>query len=526
MVPMARDILRLLLPLALLAGCAPAGTVPAGSSAPGMAAQPDGFALPALPAPRPISAEEHARRRAALYEGMGEGVLVALGAAEPELDYLPFGQDANFRYLTGITEAGAALVAVKRGGTVEEQLFVLPRNPEREVWEGARLGAEGAQRLTGLPARTVDQLVPLLDTQLRGGGTLYTLTAPGASEDPLAHLGAAQQVTAQLVARYPGVRLVPLNEQLARIRATKSPVELDLIRRAVLISTLAHRAAMRATAPGMNEFEIHALVEHYFRRHGAAGPAYGSIVGSGPNSTTLHYRDADRFMQAGEVLLMDVGASFRGYAADVTRTVPVNGTFSADQRAIYEIVLGAQKAAEALVRPGATWQQLNEAANTVIADGLARLGLIESPTATYRCESPQFGNACPQYRIFYMHGLGHGVGLNVHDPDVSYYGAFAVGSAFTIEPGIYVRADALDYLQDTPENRAMIARLRPAVQRYRNIGVRVEDVYLITEQGVERASQGVPREIAEIEALMRLPGTGEADRRPEVVEWYRATERR
>jgi len=191
--------------------------------------------------------------------------------------------------------------------------------------------------------------------------------------------------------------------------------------------------------------------------------------------------------------------------------------------AIYEIVLRAQKAAESRVRVGATWAELNRAAEREIANGLTALGLIESPEATYRCESARFGNQCPQYRLFYMHGLGHGIGLDVHDPDISYTASgFQPGSAFTIEPGVYVRADALDYLPDTPANRGLIERLRPVVQRYRNIGVRIEDNYIVSASGVERVSSGVPREIAEIEALMREPRL-DIGRQPELVEWYRTT---
>jgi Xaa-Pro aminopeptidase len=267
-------------------------------------------------------------------------------------------------------------------------------------------------------------------------------------------------------------------------------------------------------------------VEFTFRRNGAERPAYSSIVGSGPNSTTLHYRDADRFMQPGEVLLMDVGASYRGYAADVTRTVPVDGTFSPEQRAIYAIVLEAQKAAESAVRPNTSWQQVSAAADRVLATGLARIGLIDAPEATFDCAAPggRVGT-CPQMRLFYMHGLGHGVGLDVHDPDVYLtYGTFQRGSAFTIEPGIYVRADVFDFLPDTPGNRAMIERRRAAVERHRNIGVRIEDVYFLTDTGVERVSAGVPREIEEVEALMREAGLAQQQRRPDVVEWYRATE--
>jgi Xaa-Pro aminopeptidase len=248
-------------------------------------------------------------------------------------------------------------------------------------------------------------------------------------------------------------------------------------------------------------------------------------VGSGPNSTTLHYRAADRFMQPGEVVVMDIGASYRGYAADVTRTVPVSGRFTPEQRSVYEIVLAAQKAAEQQARPGGNLGELHMTAARVIAEGLARLGLIESPQATYDCDEE--GGACPQAGLFFMHGVGHGIGLEVHDPEVSYpsYGGrFTRGSAFTIEPGIYVRGDVLDYLRDTPRNRALRAKLGPVVRRYANIGVRIEDDYFITDSGAERITTAAPREVAEIEALTAREGTWNAERRPEVVEWYRAGE--
>ncbi|HEX2091640.1 MAG TPA: aminopeptidase P N-terminal domain-containing protein [Longimicrobiaceae bacterium] len=513
-----------LLPFLLVAlgGCAPGATTQTPAPQPREAAP--GWAVPATPPAAPIPREEYARRRQAVGATMDDGVLVVFGAAEPENDYLPFAQSPAMRYLTGITEPGAALVMVKSGGAVQPHLFVLPRNPAREVWEGTRLGTGGAQALTGIPARPADRLIPTLDSLLARHRTLYTLSPLAADANESEILRRDEQIVARLAQRHPGTRVTPLDMQVLRVRASKSPAELDLIRRAVHITSLAHRAAMRSVEPGMNEFEIQGLVEYTFRRNGAERPAFATIMGSGPNATTLHYRSADRFMQAGEVMVMDIGASYRGYAADVTRTVPVSGTFSPEQRAVYEIVLAAQKAAESEARPGATLQELSETAARVIAGGLARLGLIESAGATYDCrgEGGSTGE-CEQYQLFYMHGLGHGIGLDVHDPDVSYFGPFAVGSAFTIEPGIYVRADVLDHLPDTPRNRALIARLRPTVERYRDIGVRIEDDYFITPTGVERVSGGAPREIAEIEALMREQGPGNLERHPEVVEWYRAT---
>jgi Xaa-Pro aminopeptidase len=243
-------------------------------------------------------------------------------------------------------------------------------------------------------------------------------------------------------------------------------------------------------------------------------------VGSGPNATTLHYNANDRFMEAGDVVVMDIGAAYRGYSADVTRTVPVSGTFTPEQRAIYQIVRDAQAAAERQVRPGAPARAMADSARAVLATGLTRLGLIEAPDATYDCAP---GRRCPQLGLYYMHGLGHGIGLDVHDPDQYYQtGILAPGSVFTIEPGLYVRANLLDILPATPANQALAAKLREVVRRYANVGVRIEDDYLVTERGMEWISRA-PREIAEIEALMKAPYTGPVARDAERVEWYRAT---
>jgi Xaa-Pro aminopeptidase len=362
----------------------------------------------------------------------------------------------------------------------------------------------------------------VLDSLVATGAPLFTTTLPAVEVGTGSHLTYAQQVLGRLRAMHPGLTVRSVQGRIRQQRAVKSDAELDRIRRAVHISVVAQREAMRAVQPGMNEFEIRALLEYVYLRNGAEGPAYASIVGSGPNSTTLHYRAADRFMEAGDVLLIDAAASYGGYAADVTRTMPVNGRYTTEQRAIYEVVLAAQKAAESRIRPGARWAELEEAANHELQQGLARLGLIDAPEATFDCGAAGPGAVCPQYRLFYMHGLGHGVGLAVHDPDVSQTDAgFQPGSAVTIEPGIYVRADVFDFLPDSPANRAMVQRLRPVMERYAGVGVRIEDVYIFDRNGVERVSRGVPREIDEIEALMREPSYATTGRRPEMVEWYR-----
>jgi Xaa-Pro aminopeptidase len=264
---------------------------------------------------------------------------------------------------------------------------------------------------------------------------------------------------------------------------------------------------MRAVRPGMYEYEVDALLLDAFRRTGGDGAAFVSIVGSGPNSTQYHYNANDRRMQAGEVVVMDIGAGFGGYAADVTRTVPTSGRFTPAQREIYRIVRDAQAAAERTVRPGSSFAAWRDAAQAVVAQGVARLGLTEGVDATFdppwadQCRTNPV--ACTQAFLYMAHGLGHGIGLEVHDRPHPWYGTgtFAEGDVFTIEPGVYVSAKLLDILPDTPKNRAMIAKVRPAVERYHNTGIRIEDDYVVTATGLEWLSRA-PREIAEVEAEM------------------------
>jgi Xaa-Pro aminopeptidase len=291
-----------------------------------------------------------------------------------------------------------------------------------------------------------------------------------------------------------------------------------MLRKAADITARAQRAAMQALTPRMNEFEIQALIEYVFRRSGADRPSFASIVGSGPNTTTLHYNADNRVIERGDLVVMDIGASYQGYAADVTRTIPANGVYSPQQRAIYQIVRDAQAAAERQAKLGAPAHLMSDTATTVLASGLARLGLIESQNATYDCDFGGQTSQCSQVQLYYMHGLGHGIGLEVHDPDQYYYTqTIAAGSAFTIEPGIYVRADVLDVLPPTPRNRALAAKLRPIVDQYRNIGVRIEDDYIATPNGVEWVSRA-PRELAEIEAIMKTPRSSVTARDSALVE--------
>jgi Xaa-Pro aminopeptidase len=507
---------RALLLTALAALAAPVALVPATTETARLAAAP-------LPTQAEDLQQEYRARRAALASRLpADGVLLALGAPEPRHDYLPFFQDPSFFYLTGIREPGAALAMAKRGGAITTTMFVQPRIPAQEVWSGTRLGAEAVSRLTGAAARSTDELRSVIDSLLRGGAPLHVVgDFPGRGDGAERPLTADEQFVESLRRRHSGLRVQVANGTVEQMRGTKSPTELAFIRQAVEITVRAHNEVLRALEPGMNEFELQGLIEYTFRRNGAERPAFASIVGSGPNATTLHYNTNDRFIEPGDMVVMDIGASYKGYAADVTRSLPADGTFSAEQRAIYQLVRDAQAAAERQARIGARAALMSDSASATLAAGLARLGLIESPTARYDCEADGARGECPQLRLYYMHGLGHGIGLEVHDPEQYYFtGVIRPGSAFTIEPGVYIRANVLEVLPQTPRNRALAARLRPVVERYKNIGVRIEDDYVVTERGVEWISRA-PRELAEIEQLMRGTYGGPAARDPTLVDAYR-----
>jgi Xaa-Pro aminopeptidase len=427
------------------------------------------FAAPAFPQ---VPQAEYAARRAALLKELpSDGIAVVMGAPEPKHDYEVFTQDQTFNYLTGFLEPDAALVIVRKGGSERTMLFVQPRDPSQEVWTGRRFGVAGVQGAFGIEGRDARTLRSVVDSLRSAGGGLKLFNAPD------------------------------VTRQVEQLRGRKSAAELDLIRAAAKISAMAHVEVLHAIAPAMNEFEIEALAEYTFRRNGADGRAYGSIVGSGPNSTTLHYNADDRFMQAGDVVNMDMAASYGGYAADLTRTVPVSGKYSPEQRDIYQVVYDAQQAGERQVKSGAPVRASSDSATAVIKAGLARLGLIESPDA--RFDGCDEGDGCMEYRLYYMHALSHPIGLDVHDVDQSgETGRYAVGSVFTIEPGIYVRQNTLDIIPRTARNAQFLAKIAPAVKKYANIGVRIEDDYIVTAAGFDRITAGAPREMDEIEREM------------------------
>jgi Xaa-Pro aminopeptidase len=467
-----------------------------------------GFAGPAA---AQIPAAEYAARRDSLAARIGDGVLLAFGQREPADEMGLFRQLPEFNYLTGFHEVDASLLMTVRGGRIMNAMLYAPaRDPRMQLYNGFFPDSAVVARTIGLGLRTSDKLAPTLDSLIAAGMTLYTMHDVAGRDFLYSDtLTRGRAYVAGLQKQHPKLVVKNVHAALDSIRVRKSAAEVALLRKAIDITMVGIEAAYQAIAPGRSERVVEATAEYTWKLNGASGASYGGIVGSGPNSTSYHYRANNRIMQAGETLVMDIGALYDGYAADVTRTAPVSGKWTADQRAIYQIVRDAQKAAESVSKAGARVQAGDSAVRAVQARGLAKLGLIESEDATFdppwgsRCERSPL--SCKQVFLYQAHGLGHGIGLEVHDPGGYSYsptGRFQVGEVFTIEPGIYISTKLLDMLPDTPKNRAFIARVRPVVERFNNIGIRIEDDYLVTHDGLEWLSRG-PREADEIEAAMK-----------------------
>jgi Xaa-Pro aminopeptidase len=464
--------------------------------------------LVAQAAPEELPREEFAARRASLATLVDSGVVLAYGGRTLVHDFSTFYQLPAFRYLTNYNEPDGAFLMVVRGGKGESTLFMTPLDPRTAFYYGQRADSTNSEERFGLRGRSFAALAGVIDSLASLGMPFFHV--PDVETTDFARLDTltrGQEVVKTLSRTHPTVTIRNAMPLVLRVRARKSEAELALIRRAVEISSEGHRAAM-LTANPLHEYELRAALEFEFTRRGAERPAYGSIVGSGANGTTLHYmRDSDP-VQPGDLVVMDAGAEYRGYAADITRTIPVSGTYTPEQRALYQLVRDAQDAAEQRSKPGMSIREAADASVAVRERGLAALGLIESEEAMY--DPPWAVNcaaspaSCRQSNLWMIHGITHGIGLAVHDPlqGSPGDGTFKEGDAFTIEPGIYVSSRSLAALPDTPRNRAFIAAVKDAVRRYENTGVRIEDDYIITRNGLERISL-VPREMDEIEAIMR-----------------------
>jgi Xaa-Pro aminopeptidase len=455
-----------------------------------------------------IPQREFAARRDALAKRIDSGVVVAFGGRTPVTDFGPFHQIPGFHYLTNFDEPDAAFVMVVRRGIGAPSLFVTPADPRAAFYYGWRPDSAAVRRTLGIPARPFTAFASVVDSLAGLGLPFYTLNdfedADFARADSLTR---GRVFMREVAARHAGLVVNDAQAMVDALRAKKSDAEVALLRRAAEISSEGHRAAMLAPMP-QHEYELQAVLEYNFTRLGGTRPAYGSIVGSGQNGTQLHYMKDRGTTKPGDLVVIDAATEYEGYAADITRTLPVSGTFTPEQRKMYQIVRDAQAAAERNAKPGKSAAAAQDSSVAVRLHGLAALGLVESEDATFdppwKANCERTPAACKQGMFWMIHGISHGLGLAVHDPAQFSFGdrVYKPGDVFTIEPGIYVSSRMLDALPDTPKNRAFIAKVRPIVARYENTGVRIEDDYVITETGLERISTA-PREIAEIEALMK-----------------------
>lgn len=424
-------------------------------------------------------------RREKFMQAIGNAVAIIPAAPirnrTADLDF-EYRQDSDFYYLTGFKEPEAVLLLAPNHPEHKVVLFVRPRDPERETWDGRRSGTEGAVRDFGAdaayPIGEIDQILP---RYLENQETLYFRFGKEVDLDDqvMGWLGTVRAKARQGITA--PTRLVDPSELLHEARLRKGPEEVELMRKAATIAAEAHTRAMQISRPGMYEYELQAEIEYTFRKRGAMGPSYGSIVGSGDNACILHYVENDAQMKDGDLVLIDAGAEYQFYASDITRTFPVNGRFSPAQREVYEIVLQAELEAIAHVKPGHSFQSVHDRAVQVLTEGLVRLGILEGNVDELI--------ASGAFRRFFMHKTSHWLGIDVHD-----VGSYKVkgewrglepGMVLTVEPGLYI-----------PEGSEGVD------PKYWGIGIRIEDDVLVTETGHEVLTHEVPKAIDAIEALM------------------------
>ncbi|MCW9714684.1 Xaa-Pro aminopeptidase [Avibacterium sp. 21-594] len=425
-----------------------------------------------------IPAEEFAQRREKMLAQMAENSVAVIFSAKEQVrnrdcNY-PFRQDSYFWYLTGFNEPDAVLLLTKTAQQSRTILFLRPSDPLMETWNGRRLGVEkAAQQLNLDQAYSIEDFATQWQSLSQDFTTLYHNPAPQSWGNALLEKSAVQFS-----------QIFDWADILDEMRLFKSANELALLQQAGQISALGHLRAMKQTRPNRLEFELEGELLHEFHRFGARFPSFNYIIAGGDNACILHYGENDQALKDGELVLVDSGCEFAHYAGDITRTYPVNGKFSQAQREIYEIVLHAQKHAINALVAGNTIQQVSEEVIRIKVEGLVRLGILQGEVDQLIADEA--------YKAFYMHGLGHWLGIDVHD--VGRYSLekdsklrdrpLEVGMVLTVEPGLYIPANA-----DVPE-------------QYKGIGVRIEDDIVITEYGNKVLTSAVPKEIDEIEQVM------------------------
>src|SRR5687767_258700 len=469
---------------------------------------------------------ELAQRRERVAQSVGPKGLVILFSTEPrnyanDVDY-PYRQENNLYYLTNLKQKNATLVLLPGNTKFKEVLFLPRRNPLTETWDGHMYSPEEAHQLSGVreiwqntefepfikalrnrqpyrpkpenifmsdlppdtPLSNDHGFATLFDAAAKGEAGLHMLM-PGSPESR--EFKYEQRFAADWGTTASGYSIRNVWPIFSQMRLVKSPMELRIMQHAIDITIEAHQRSWVSAINAKWEYEVDAEVAYTFKLRNADNWGYPDIVGCGPNATTLHYIESQGPVKPGDLILMDAGAEYDHYTADITRTFPVNGKFSPVQAAVYQIVYDAQEAVAAASKPGATLSDVSRAGTEVIKDGLLKLGLITDRNSN-------------QYRIWFMHGTSHWLGMNVHD--VGGGSKFVPGVVFTNEPGIYVRVDALNYIPYgwKPEDwEKFKTAVRPAFEKYKGIGVRIEDDMLITDNGVRWLSEALPRKIVDIE---------------------------
>lgn len=429
---------------------------------------------------------EFIKRRQELMAQMEPNSIAILSAAKPVLrngdaDY-PYRQNSDFYYLTGHKEPGSVLVLIPGRDKGECLLFCQEKDKLKELWNGKLLGPEAAIDTLGLddsfPITDIDDILPGL---IEGRERVYSPMGKDESFDhQLMEWVKVIRSKVRSGAHPPGEFLV-LDHLLHEMRLIKSKFELELMKKSAQIAVAAHKKAMQVCKPGLNEYQLEAEYLYEFMRSGCTAPAYTSIVAGGDNACILHYTENDQLLKSGDLVLIDAGCEYEYYASDITRTFPVNGKFSPEQKALYEIVLEAQLEAIKTIKPGAHWDNPHNRTVEVITSGLLDLGLLKGKLEQLIEEGA--------YRDFYMHRAGHWLGMDVHDVgDYKIEGDWRIlepGMVMTVEPGIYV----------APDNKNVD-------RKWRGIGIRIEDDVAVTKKGNEILTYGLPKTVAEIESFM------------------------
>lgn len=432
-------------------------------------------------------ANEFTQRRQQLMEQIGNGNIAIIPSAavrtrNRDVDY-PFRQDSDFYYLTGFNEAKALAVFIPGREQGEYILFCQEFDEKKALWEGAHAGLDGATTDYGADdSFPIDDLSDILPGLLENKNKVFY--PMGRDPDLDHHL--MEWITHIRSQTRSGINapgeLVSLEHTVHEMRLIKSPEEIKLIQEAIDVSAKAHVRAMQSCQPGRYEYQIEGEMVHEFINNGLRAVAYPSIVAGGDNACVLHYTENSAVLNDGDLLLIDAGAECDHYAADITRTFPVNGVFSAEQKLLYQLVLDAQLAAMQEIKPDAPWNKAHEASVEVLTKGLIELGMLKGDLATLIEDEA--------YKVFYMHRIGHWLGMDVHDVgDYKINGEWRIleqGMVLTIEPGLYIPEDC-----DTVD------------EKFRGIGIRIEDDVLVTENGYQVLSHAIPKKIAEIEAIMQ-----------------------